>query len=113
MTSGKVNFLYTTEQIHLRIQTVTTGTRPEQFQALENPSMEERMWVQIPIVTKKLFTTDSCWEREKLVFFSSMALLSTALYGKPCTQEYLASAKWTPFFSTVSWFYIMFWEKKT
>lgn len=48
---------------HMISETVTSHTRPIQIQARQNPSMENRGWVQSP-TPKKEPVLGPCWERE-------------------------------------------------
>lgn len=43
--------------------------------------------IQIPLLLKKLFAMDTCWEMKKKIFFSEMTMVSTKLLGNLHTQE--------------------------
>lgn len=67
---------------------MTAPGRPAHVQADKNPP--QRRAVTKPLLTKKLFATESCVEKENQVFFSSneitLAIPNTVL-GRPHAQE--------------------------
>lgn len=51
---------------------------------------------QVPTVVEELLVADSCWEREKPVFFKSVIpwkVNHTCIYGRPYIQEYSGNVK--------------------
>lgn len=41
---------------------------------------------QAPLLAKKLIAVNTCWEREKSVFFNEVAL-AMSIYSRPCAQD--------------------------
>lgn len=82
MTTKKKNSVFQTEQdrcAYKLTETVTACSTPEQTQASQTLNTEEKKWAPL---TKKLFTIDTCYEREKSVLPKGVALDIPTIYSK-------------------------------